>query len=280
MLNTNTPLRPEVWGHRGAMDFAPQNTIPSFLLAAEQGATGVELDVQLTKDGVLVVFHDAFVDDLTDGRGPIASLPWAIVKKLDAGSHFGRAWAGTRIPTLEEVLEVLPSPMTINVELKTALSEERWWDRWLATVRGPRQIPGAVVMAARAEGRPLAEAVAQLLGAPSAQRFIVSSFDPYALEAFTSLSSVPVGFLHSPSGRWDTSTPMKGLAYQAWHPHHSEVTAQAVRREHEAGRKVHVWTVNDPRHAVQLAKLGVDAVITNRPGEILTSMEDLPSVEG
>jgi len=265
--------RPQVWGHRGAMAFAPQNTIPSFLLAQEQGADGVELDVQLTSDGVLVVFHDARVDALTDGRGPLASLAWNQVKNLDAGSHFGPTWKHARIPTLEDVLGALDPRLTVNVELKTALSESTWWQEIWTRVQGPRPISEARKAAARAEGRPLAQAVAQLLAKSDPRRFVISSFDPLALEAIGPLlPTIPLGFLHSPGVPWNTPALVAGLDYQAWHPHHSQVTPEAVAREHGAGRKVNVWTVNEPTLALRMAQAGVDAVITNRPAEILAAL--------
>ncbi len=266
---SHEPPRPQVWGHRGAMDFAPQNTLPSFLLAQDQGADGVELDVQLTKDGVLAVFHDARVDQLTNGHGPLASLDWKDVRALDAGSHFGREWKGTVVPTLEEVLAALDPRMTVNIELKTALSEERWWDRWITLVRGPRPLGEARRDAAMAEARPLADAVGALLAQAPAGRFLVSSFDPFALAAIGPLvPQIPLGFLHAPSVPWNTPELMATIPHQAWHPHHSQVTAAAVARQRDLGRQVNVWTVNDPAHAVKLAALGVHAVITNRPGEV------------
>jgi len=265
--------RPRVWGHRGAMDFAPQNTLPSFLLAQDQGADGVELDVQLTKDGVLVVFHDNQVDALTDGRGPLSSLPWSEVKQLDAGSHFGRGWADTRIPTLEEVLSAVDHRMTVNIELKTDLPGLNVWERWLTRVLGPRKLPETQFSSFRAQCLPLAEAVARLLGSLPPNRFLISSFNPFALEAVAPLlPRVALGFLHDPTVPWNTPALMAAIPHQAWHPHHSQVTPETTAREKAAGRRIHVWTVNDPRHAVRLAEAGVDAVITNRPGEILTAL--------
>jgi len=121
--------------------------------------------------------------------------------------------------------------------------------------------------------------VARLIGQSAPEKYIVSSFDPYALEAFLewlpripAATAVPAAFLHAPSVPWDTPKAAEALPYRAWHPHHSQVTADSVAREHAAGRKVNVWTVNDPGHAVQLAKLGVDAIITNRPGEVLSAL--------
>lgn len=273
MIETK-PQRPLVWGHRGAMDFAPQNTLPSFRLAQEQGADGVELDVQLTRDGTLVVFHDARVDALTDGRGPITALTWDQVRRLDAGSTFSPAWKGTRIPTLEEVLAELNPKLTVNVEMKTSLSEEAWWDKWLTVVRGPRPLSEARRQAARGESEPLARAVARVLACGDPARFVISSFDPLALEAVAPLlPQVPLGFLHSPTVPWDTPALMASVPHQAWHPHHSQVTAQSVAHEKAEGRRTHVWTVNEPRLAVKLAALGVDAVITNRPAEVRAALE-------
>jgi len=274
-METKLSPVPQIWGHRGAMDFAPQNTIASFLLAQDQGADGVELDVQLTKDKVLVVFHDAQVDALTDGKGPISSLTWDQVKRLDAGSHFGPMWKDTRIPTLEEVLASLSPRTTVNIELKTALSEEAWYERWLTMVRGPRSLTASKKAMARAEGGPLAEAVARLIGQSAPEQFVISSFDPFALEAFLewmpripASASIPLGFLHSPTVPWDTPAAVAALPYRAWHPHHTQVNAQAVAQAHAAGRRVNVWTVNDGVRAQQLARDGVDALITNRPAEI------------
>jgi len=269
----NNVSRPQVWGHRGAMDFAPQNTLPSFRLAEKQGADGVELDVQLTKDGVLVVFHDARVNFLTDGRGPLNSFTLTELQRLDAGSHFDRSWRGTPIPTLEEVLEFLDPETTVNVELKTSVSEEAWWDRWLTVIRGARPLTEARLSAARKEAFPLAQAVARVLNQAPPQRFVISSFDPVALEAMGPLApQIPLGFLHSPTVPWDTPALMANIVHQAWHPHHSQVTPDAMAREKAAGRRVNVWTVNDPAHAVRLARLGVDAVITNRPGEVVAAL--------
>jgi glycerophosphoryl diester phosphodiesterase len=215
---------------------------------------------------------------LTDGRGPLASFNWSDLRRLDAGSHFDRGWKGTPIPTLEEVLESLDSRMTVNVEMKTALSEEAWWDKWLTLVRGPRKLSEARRRTARAEAEPLARAVAKILGQAAPERFVISSFDPLALEAVGPLvPKIPLGFLHSPTVPWDTLALMRSIAHQAWHPHHSEVITDALARQKAAGRRVNVWTVNDSAHAVRLGQMGVDAVITNRPGEVLAALSPTES---
>lgn len=96
-----------VWGHRGARAYAPMNTIPSFELALKQGADGVELDTHLTKDGYLIVLHDFTVDSTTNGKGLAKDMMLKEIKALDAGSSFSSEYAGTQIPTLDEVFEAI-----------------------------------------------------------------------------------------------------------------------------------------------------------------------------
>lgn len=111
-----------IWAHRGASAHAPENTLPAFELAVEQGADGVELDVHLTADGHLVVTHDETIDRCSDGTGAIASLTLEQLRAFDFSAGW-EGFAGTRIPTLREVYELLhPTDLTINVELKNTFA--------------------------------------------------------------------------------------------------------------------------------------------------------------
>ena len=96
--------------HRGAAGLAPENTLAAFRMAIELGVDGTELDLQATKDGVVVVIHDDTVDRTTDGRGRIGDLTLAEIKRLDAGAKFSPAFQGERIPTLSELIEVVSTP--------------------------------------------------------------------------------------------------------------------------------------------------------------------------
>lgn len=104
--------------HRGAMSTHPENTIPAFQEAIRLGAQMVELDVQLTKDGALVLMHDLTVDRTTNGKGKVADMLLADLKALDAGCKKDPRFAGTRIPTFEEALAVFPKNVWINCHLK------------------------------------------------------------------------------------------------------------------------------------------------------------------
>lgn len=107
-----------VIGHRGALAYAPENTMVSFELALEQGADLIELDVHLSADGELVVMHDNQVSRTTDGCGHIKDMTVAEIKKLDAGVRFGEQFRGERVPTLPEVLAWARDRVPLVIELK------------------------------------------------------------------------------------------------------------------------------------------------------------------
>lgn len=118
--------RPRVFGHRGAAALAPENTLPSFALAQALGAPYLELDVRATRDGAVVVIHDATVDRTTDGSGPVAELSFSRLERLDAGYRFsldGTSFPyrgqGVRVPRLEQVLRQFPGAC-LNIEIKQA----------------------------------------------------------------------------------------------------------------------------------------------------------------
>ncbi len=104
--------------HRGDQGAAPENTVPAFVAAAQAGAQQVELDVQKTKDGKLVIMHDLTVDRTTDGKGKVKELTFDEIRALDAGIKRGPQFKGTKVPTLEEALDSLPDNIWINVHVK------------------------------------------------------------------------------------------------------------------------------------------------------------------
>jgi glycerophosphoryl diester phosphodiesterase len=216
------------------------NTLPAFQLAAEQGADGIEFDVWLSKDGIPVILHDLEVDATTNGHGRVCDLTLSELKRLDAGSWKGNAFAETRIPTLDEVFSAVGGRFKlINVEIKSDES-----------------------MVAGVEAAVLGAIQRHRLG----EWVIVSSFDPRVLQRFSTLSQdIQIGFLE-----WEGTPPEAyGLAklvrHEALHPHHTQVDEGYMRRATDAGRKVNTWTVNDTAEALRLARLGVNALITDTP---------------
>lgn len=105
--------------HRGDCKTAPENTLPAIVSAVKKGAAMIEFDVQMTKDGHLVIMHDGTVNRTSNGKGKVADLTFAEIRALDAGSWFSADFAGTQVPTLEEVLDAIPPGILCNVHLKT-----------------------------------------------------------------------------------------------------------------------------------------------------------------
>lgn len=238
--------RPLVFGHRGARDDAPMNTLPAFELALQQGADGIELDVHLSQDGQPIILHDFTVDSTTNGKGRAADMSLAQLKELDAGSWFGEAFRGTRIPTLDEVFEAVGQKLVINVEIKA--------DSMKST--GCEQV--------------VAERIARF-GLQS--RVVVSSFNPLALRRFRRLMpEVPIGFLYAPASPRSAHLLMIGLKHEARHPFQEMIDATYMQSAKAKGYRVNTWTVNEPARARQLRDWGVDILITDRPAVIIEAL--------
>lgn len=225
-------------GHRGAAGVAPENTIASFRRAVALGADAVELDVQRTRDGHLVVMHDDTVDRTTDGSGRVSDLDLAAIRRLDAGAWKGAAYAGERVPTLDEVIHAVGAPTLLFVELKGPV-----------TVRG------------------LEEQLLRTLERAGA-RARVSSFDHRALARLRALDgALALGALF-------TALPVDAVALaracgaNAIHPNREYVVPELVAEAHAADLEVHVFTVNDPREAVALRAMGVDGIFSDHPDRL------------
>jgi glycerophosphoryl diester phosphodiesterase len=244
--------RPLNFAHRGASYEAPGNTLAAFLLAAELGADGIELDVQLSRDGEIVVMHDFALEATTDGRGPVSSQTLTELKRLDAGSWFDQAFARQQIPTLQEVIEAVGHQLLLNIELKTA----------------------------RLEDDGLAEAVVRLLEENHLlDRVVISSFNPLAVWRVRRLNPwIAVGLLYSPDMPLLLRRPWTRhlVRPDALHPHYTSVKAGDVQWAHKKGYRVHTWTVDDRQEMERLIQVGTDLIITNRPDLLTQVLDDVP----
>ncbi|MEW5786121.1 MAG: glycerophosphodiester phosphodiesterase family protein, partial [Bacillota bacterium] len=229
------------WGHRGAPEAAPENTLSAFTAAVALGAHGVELDVMLSADGEIVVIHDYVLDKTTDGTGPVKDYELAELKRLDAGSWFSDEFAGERIPTLQEVIDALDRSVFLNIEIK---SESPATDG-------------------------LEEAVVQAIARNDLyERVIVSSFNPISLlRVKLADKRIDVGLIYAPdlasylSEGW--FIPI--LRPEALHPRFDMVDEEYMAWAHKKGFRVNVWTVDEAADMARLLDLGVDGIITNRP---------------
>lgn len=233
----------EIWAHRGASARQPENTIAAFAAAMEAGADGVELDVQLTSDGVPVVIHDETVDRTHDGTGTVSSFTLAQLQKLKSKIKPKGDPMVTRIPTLAEVLDLLATgSQLINVELKNTVEPYKGLEKKVLTAVAERKL---------------------------SRRVVLSSFNHYSLQRLRErgwtgeLAAVHDGMLREP---WRY---FRELDVQAVHPpRHVLMVPGFVTRAHRAGFKVRVWTVNKSAQRQRCVRLGVDGIFTDvlKPG--------------
>ena len=230
---------PLIWGHRGASGHAPENTLPAFRMAADMGADGVELDVQETKDGVLVVCHDETVDRTSNGAGWVKDFTFEEIRKLDF-SGGNAAYEGVKIPSMEEVLDLLaPAGLTINIELKTGIV---FYDR-------------------------IEEKILQLVRNKNWEdRVIYSSFNHYSVRRIKELDpAAKTGLLYA-DGPIDMPGYGKRIGADALHPALYNLQYPDLLEDcRRYGLAVNVWTVNSAQELLLCRDLGVNAVITNYP---------------
>ncbi len=239
------PDFPKVIGHRGACAYAPENTLASFRKAAEQGARWVEFDVRLTRDGDLVLMHDDTLKRTTNGTGRVIDHDGASLTKLDAGSWFGAAFAGERVPTLAECIALLADlKLGADIEIKTA--------------------PAATPATAAALARILDAHWPQAAPPP-----LISSFEVSALEAMKALAPQwPRGVLvQKLEGEWRRL--LDRLDAATFILDHRPLSEESVAAALQGGRPVLCYTVNDPSRARDLFDWGVSGVFTDRPDAIL-----------
>lgn len=232
---------PVIFAHRGDRVHAPENTLPAFQQAMENGADGVELDAKLTSDGHVIVIHDSTVDRTTDGKGRVVSYSLDAIRNLDAGKWFDEKFSGTKVPSLEEVFETVGKDKLINIELTNYST--------------PRD--GLVIK------------VCDLIKRHNNHKQIVfSSFFPSNLKiAAQTIPEIPRGLLAMPGlvGLWSRSFGFMFGDYQALQPHISNASREQVQRAHRIKRRVHVWTASSPEEINQLKEWGVDGIFTDDP---------------
>ncbi|MDR2729679.1 MAG: glycerophosphodiester phosphodiesterase [Treponema sp.] len=233
-------MKTMIHAHRGASGLYPENTMEAFSAAIMQGTDCIELDVHLTKDGHVVVAHDARLERVSNGSGYINDHTLEELKSLD----FSRLFPGSpvcRIPELSEVFTLVKSSrLTLNIELK---STERLYP----------ELPEKLNTMAGDYGLE--------------ERVIYSSFNHYSLQAIKKLNAAAkIGLLYE-LAMVDPWVYADYVGADAVHPHYFVVAAlpETVTRCHEKGIQVNVWTVDDPQAVKLMLKCGVDGIITNKP---------------
>ncbi|GGG06421.1 glycerophosphodiester phosphodiesterase [Paenibacillus abyssi] len=228
--------------HRGASGYCPENTIAAFERSIELGADAIETDVQMTKDGHLVLIHDESLKRTTGSAQWVQHITLEQLKALDAGSWFDRSFHGERVPTLEELFEIAKRhPVQLNLELKNGV------------VLYPG-IEEAVIRAIRQYGL--------------SDRIIISSFNHYSLVECKRLApEIRTGALYM-EGLYQPWEYAQRIGADALHPFHYAVMPEWVKEAKARGIAYHPFTVNDPEQMKRLIDAGVAGMITDYPDRL------------
>lgn len=233
-----------VIAHRGASGYAPENTMPAMELAYDMKAEMIEVDVMLSRDGIPVLFHDAKIDELTDGAGYLKDFSLEELQALDAGSWFSEEYAGTAIPTLEELLAWAQNKMTLNIEIKTEAYREE-----LDQSVEPRVV-------ALVEQYNMTDQV------------IFSSFDYRILARLQELApSIPAAVLYEPvqsamKGPIDVVNDLQADGFNCSWRQYTEDWQQELN---DSAVPVLIYTVNEKEQMAELIQRGVQGIFSDYP---------------
>ncbi|WJH32926.1 glycerophosphodiester phosphodiesterase [Paenibacillus sp. CC-CFT747] len=239
--------KPLVIAHRGAAGEAPENTLAAFKLGLEQGCDAFELDVHLSKDGHIIVIHDGTINRTTNGTGAVADMTLEELRRYDAGSWFSEAYAGEKLPTLEEVFDLAPSGLMINVEIKGGI------------------------------GAGMEETLVDLMRRKNrVETVVVSSFDFITLATLKKLEpTVRVGLLYDNRLEHHWKLP-EAAGVETFSLH---VAMRRLEAAHSADAQAHdyavyPWTLNDETIMRKAISFGVDGIITDYPGRLRAILEE------
>jgi glycerophosphoryl diester phosphodiesterase len=238
---------PIVIGHRGAMGYAPENTLPSFEKGWKMGADGIECDVHLSRDGQLVVIHDPTLDRTTNGKGRVRRHAWREMSRLDAGSWYHRRFRRARLLRLPELLD------------------------WLRPKKSPSGLPLKILIEIKNEPKypKIAERVVDVLQRKKmVDRAMIISFDHAVVRRVKRLSPELRGGILYHKRLADLTGRLAWTRADAIFPLWKLVTPSLIRLAKEQGRFVGVWTVNKPGEMRRMIRVGVDGIATNYPDRL------------
>ena len=225
-----------VIGHRGAMGHVLENTIESVQKAIELNVDGIEIDVFKSKTGELVVYHDPFLSRLSNSNAFIEQISLDSIKKIELiGGYF--------IPTLKEIVDIIPEKIFLNIELKgqdTAFETNKIIINYLNTYNFP------------------------------VSKFIISSFRWDELKKIRSFNKdIPIAILVDSLYKIDDAIKLaKQINAVALNPNKEFITKEIVNKIQSKNIKVYPYTINTPRNIRKMRSMGVDAIITDYPERI------------
>ena len=238
-----TGERTLVVAHRGASSLAPENTLSSVRKALELGADHCEIDVQLTKDGEVVLMHDSRLKRTAGQPGYLTDFTLDELRNFEAGSWYSPNFQGEPIPTLREVIRAVEKKMLLNIEIKVSK-----------------------------EDTDIASKVVDIIHAEDIRkRCMVTSFDRSTVEKIKELDPrITTGLIFGqkyPKDVFDGNWEVLSCNYRV-------VNAEFVARARESKKNIYVWTVDDKEEMLRLMELQVDGIITNRPQDLIPLVKE------
>lgn len=236
----------QLFAHRGGRSWAPENTLCAFTKSLELGVDGIELDIQRCASGELLVFHDADLSRTTNGAGLLKDCQYDELLRLSAGAWFDPSFKAEKIPTLQEVLDLVNGECVLNIELKNLPYKYHSIEDELVEVMDSY--------------KPL-------------DKIIFSSFDHGAIRRMVDLrpewnyALLMVGVPH------DLKAYTESLGARYFHPEHDSIHSEAMEIAHSLDLKVLPWTVNTPRDWSRMLDLGVTGIITDKPDQLQTFLK-------
>ena len=238
-----------VVAHRGFSGAAPENTLPAFQKGIEVGSDMIELDVHLSRDGEIVIIHDEILERTTNGKGMVADHTLKELRKLDAGLSFGPSFAGEKIPTLQEVLDLAKGRVLVNIEIKNP-THQRYSITELAE-----------------------KTLREVEKAGMTDKVIYSSFNPVSLEWIKGKEPRAwTAFLfHRP---WNTLRDIPGSKeYTVLNLRNIHLTREKLVEIKKSGKRINVYTVNPEEEIRKFIDWGVDGIITNYPDRLIKILQ-------
>ena len=236
------------YAHRGASAYFPENTILSFEKALEMGCTGIETDVQMTRDGVLVLIHDEMVNRTTNGEGLVADYTYSELNKLDAGSWMGEEFKGIKIPTVEELIYLVQDKnIIIDFEIKSGVViYEDIEQKLIELIYKHRMV----------------------------NKVILSSFNHYSIAKCNKISKeISTGVLYM-AGIYKPYDYAKTVGANAIHPYFLAINEEVIKQTKKHRIKVNVFTVEDEKYMKSFLEMNVDGIITDYPDKLNKIMKD------
>ena len=229
----------KIIAHRGASGYAPENTEASILEGLKRGCDGFEVDVQLTKDDKVVVFHDWSLERTSDGSGFLKDKTLSELKTLDIGIWFSEEFKGGKVLTLEELLGIIPKEKLLNIEIKVRHGEIN-------------QIEEKVVEILERHAR-------------INSNIIISSFDHRVIKKIKEIKpEIQVGLLIT-AGLLDIQDYISNFDLYSVHCGGEFISKINVDELKKNNVKTYAWTVNTAEEAEILDSFGIDGIITNYP---------------